>query len=184
MSLKPEELRCLPTRGLRRFRGASTRVEDVSDIMSSSVSEDRLGMIVTGGKKNVGSVGMETGNEGLEERLKRCGKVGEIGEDWGVLRRRNVEIGVLATRSASNVSFAGRRADDEPNVEERCLPTIRCGDIERGEVDSAWKRRSGLGQLWVISVSLTRDGRLSASPSCATDGKLPRLICDYNDEIQ
>ena len=30
---------------------------------------------------------METGREGLDERLRRCGKVGEIGDDWGVLRR-------------------------------------------------------------------------------------------------
>ena len=49
-----------------------------------------------GGKQNVGRVGMETGREGLDERLRRCGKVGEIGDDWGVFRRKNVEMGVFA----------------------------------------------------------------------------------------
>lgn len=39
---------------------------------------------------------METGREGLDERLRRCGKVGEIGDDCGVFRRKNVEMGVFA----------------------------------------------------------------------------------------
>lgn len=73
-------------------------MDDASDMTSSSVSEETLPETRVGckGKQNVGRVGMETGREGLDERLRRCGNVGDIGDDCGVFRRRNVEMGVFA----------------------------------------------------------------------------------------
>ena len=87
-------------RSFRLQLSTSRCVDDASDIISSSVSEETLPETMVagccGGKQNVGRVGMETGREGLDERLRRCGKVGEIGDDWGVFRRKNVEMGVFA----------------------------------------------------------------------------------------
>lgn len=113
-------------------------VDDASDMASSSVSDETLPERTEGcvGKQNVGSVGMETGREGLDERLRRCGKVGEMGDDCGVLRRRNVEMGVLATKSGSRDSFSGRRLVVRPRADER-RATLRIGDMDRGEVDRA-----------------------------------------------
>jgi len=58
----------------------------------------------------IGRVGMETGCVGLEDRLRRRrGKVGDVGEVWGVLRRTKVEMGVFAESSVSErVSLCGR----------------------------------------------------------------------------
>lgn len=111
--------------------------DDESDIISSSVS-DNMAPAINGcdcgwGKKNVGSVGMVTGKEGLAERFDRVGNVGDMGDDCGVLRRRNVEMGILAIRSASNDRFFGRLAPLlSPSAEER-RPTLRGGEIRRGE---------------------------------------------------
>ena len=79
---------------------------------------------------------METGREGLDERLRRWGNVGEMGDDCGVLRRKKVEIGVLATKSESRESFSGRRLVERLMVDER-RPTLRNGDMDRGELDRA-----------------------------------------------
>ena len=88
-----------------------------SDMGSSSVSDDRHGWMKGGcGKMKVGKVGIVTGSDGLEDRL-RCGNVGEMGDDWGVLRRRKVEIGVLAMRSGSNERVFGRFGFVRPAAE-------------------------------------------------------------------
>lgn len=111
----------------------------MSDMASSSVSDETHSKRTDGcgGKQNVGSVGMETGREGLDGRLRRCGNVGEMGDDWGVLRRRKVDMGVLATKSGSRDSFSGRRLIDRLRVDER-RATLRNGDMDRGEVERAF----------------------------------------------
>ena len=85
-------------RGLRvvlRLRAAVSNFEtESSDIISSSVSEFTVD-VTSWGKIKVGRVGMDTGNVGLDDRL-RWGNVGEMGDDWGVLRRKKVEMGVFA----------------------------------------------------------------------------------------
>ena len=78
---------------------------------------------------------MDTGSDGVVARRLRVGNVGEIGEDCGLRRRTNDEIGVLAMRSASSVSFFSTRL-------LRVLFDVRCtrlrrGDDERGEDESA-----------------------------------------------
>lgn len=136
-SLRRDEERGLPV-NLTRRRLGERLADDASDIISSSLSDEKLpaAMGSVGGKKNVGSVGMETGSDGLEDRLDRLGNVGEIGEDCGVLRRKNVEMGVLAMRSASNASFCGRFGPlVSPTAEER-RPTLRVGDRPGGDDDS------------------------------------------------
>lgn len=119
-------------------------MEDASDMTSSSVSDETDPEMTEGcgEKQNVGRVGMETGSEGLDERLRRWGKVGEMGDDCGVLRRRKVDMGVLATKSGSRESFSGRRLEDRLRVDER-RATVRIGDMDRGEVESALRPRSG-----------------------------------------
>lgn len=124
-------------------RDATERAEE-SDANSSSVSEDpqtssgaaagRAGMCW--GKQNVGRVGMETGSEGLlERRVRWWWNVGEMGDDCGLLRRRNVEMGVLAMRSASSDSFLSRRALSDM-LDVRCAMP-RNGDDGRGDDESA-----------------------------------------------
>lgn len=84
----------------------------------------------------MGSVGMDTGTEGLvERRFGRLGKVGDMGEDCGLRRRTKVEMGVLAMRSASRVSFLSSLRL-RPLVDGACL-RLRNGEEERGELDSA-----------------------------------------------
>lgn len=80
---------------------------------------------------------MDTGTERLDERRGRFGKVGEIGDDCGLRRRTKEEIGVLAMRSASRVSFFSTRRL-RPLVGGGCVSPRR-GDEERGEVDSAYQ---------------------------------------------
>lgn len=113
-------------------------MDDASDGMSSSVSED---CVTTSegrdGKQNVGRVGMDTGSVGLvERRFGRLGKVGEMGEDCGLRRRTKLEIGVFAMRSASRVSFLSTRRLS-PLVDGGCVRP-RNGEVERGEVESAY----------------------------------------------
>ena len=124
-----------------RFLGRESRWEDESEFMSSSsVSEEVFPTIM--GKTNVGNFGMETGCDGLEDRLVRWGKVGEMGEDCGVLRRTKVEIGVLPNKSASTkANFSGRLewVVVRPSAEER-RPTVRCGNGGHGDDDNAYGR--------------------------------------------
>ena len=76
---------------------------------------------------------METGKEGLADRFDRVGNVGEMGDDCGDFRLKNVEMGILAIRSASNDRFLGRLAPLlSPTAEER-RPTVRGGESRRGE---------------------------------------------------
>jgi len=109
---------------------------------SSSVSDEELSMrggSDCGGKMKAGRVGIETGCEGLTDRLTRWGKVGEIGDDCGVLRRRKEEIGILAMRSESaKVNFSGRLelVVVRPSAEDLCF-TVRTGTEGHGEEDSA-----------------------------------------------
>lgn len=63
-----------------------------------------------------------------------------MGEDCGVLRRKNVDMGVLATKPGSSVNFSGRRPVDRLSVDDRRV-TLRSGDIERGEDESACSAR-------------------------------------------
>jgi len=104
---------------------------------------------------------METGNEGLDERfLDSVGKVGDVGDVCGVLRRTNVEIGVWAGRSPSDSrNFSGRCTALLKLSAEAFRPATR-GDERRGEVESALFGRS----LGSSSVGIT--------------GMLPLLVCE------
>ena len=133
--------RCLPVGFLRRRIDRAGFEDDESDIRSSSASDDRnpAERVDGCGKQNVGSVGSDTGRDGLDERL-RCWNVGEMGDDCGVLRRRKVEMGVFAMRSASSVGFCPRfDALVSPTADER-RPTGRGGDHSRGDEDPACSR--------------------------------------------
>lgn len=83
---------------------------DTSGISSSSVSELQYRDVGEAGK-TCGRVGIQTGSDGLVDRLfLRWGKVGDVGDVDGVLRRTKVEMGIFAVRSVSDkVSFSGRR---------------------------------------------------------------------------
>lgn len=87
------------------------------------------------GKQNCGRVGMETGTDGAVARRLRVGNVGEMGEDCGLRKRTNVEIGVFAMRSASSVSFFSTRLLSVL-FDVRCTRPRR-GDVERGDDDNA-----------------------------------------------
>lgn len=182
-SLSASEVEGFPTVWARRFRerrAAATRAErfdELSEGTSSSVSDDcGAGSEGRDGKQKVGRVGIDTGNDGLvERRFCRWGKVGEIGEDCGLLRRTNVEMGVFAIRSASNVSFFSVRRRRLLLDDRVARP--RSGDEERGEDESAWSWPMSFGTPAQQKKPLTRGGwawRLSG----VALGKLVLRICD------
>ena len=121
----------------RRTAAAPESVDETSDGTSSSVSDEGgTGSEGTAGKQNLGSVGMDTGIDGLVDRRGRVGKVGEIGEDCGLRRRTNAEMGVFAIMSASSVSFFSTRLLSELADVRWTRP--RSGEDERlGEDESA-----------------------------------------------
>jgi len=73
----------------------SVLVRDGCTLVSSSVSDDE---IVTWGAR-VGRVGKVRGVGGREVGVVVSGKVGEVGDMPGVLRRRYADMGVLTARS-------------------------------------------------------------------------------------
>lgn len=86
----------------------------------------------------VGRVGIKTGAEGDDDRL-RWGKVGEMGDDCGVRLLTYVDMGVFAMKSPSlSDSFSGRlpllpmlRAEDR-------RPTVRLERLGKGDEDNAY----------------------------------------------
>lgn len=100
------------TMGSRGNCEVSTGMSETSCISSSSESDDAYRKAWMGGKI-MGTVGIQTGSVGLEDRFRlRFGKVGDVGDACGVLRRTKDEMGMFAVRSVSDrVSFCGRREE-------------------------------------------------------------------------
>lgn len=101
---------------------------------------------------------MDTGTsrDGAVARRWRAGNVGEIGEDCGLLRRTKVEIGVLAMRSASSVSFFSTRLL-KVLFDVRCTSPRR-GNDEQGDDESACHETISNARHDAQTNSLTRGG--------------------------
>lgn len=98
-------------------------------------------------------MGIETGSLGLGDLflcLDRCAKVGDIGDDWGVLRRTKVDIGMLVISVSEAVCLC---LDSAPSFKATGL-CIRAEG--RGDAEEDLSGRSG----FISSLDMEQELRL------------------------
>lgn len=102
--------------------------------------------LVVVGESMAGRVGRETGMMGAGEAdfVRRSGKTGAVGEDWGDLRRAKPEMGVLPMRSSD---MNGRRRGLSRESAGGLWVATRAVAVEKDWRTDEWVRDRGCGYL-------------------------------------